>query len=267
MFANTENISLIDSHCHLDFEAFNNDRERVLENCYQLGITDILVPGVTSSEFNKLISLCEITNKKPLSPKLHYSLGLHPVFLDEHTSTDLMSLEKTVQQTKPVAIGEIGLDFFIKTLDKQAQIELFTAQLDIAEQYQLPIILHVRKAHDEVIKLIHNRNIKGGIVHAFNGSIQQAHKYIDLGFKLGFGGMITYTRSKKLHTLAKNLPLESIVLETDAPDMTVSKYQGQRNSPEYLIDVLNAAANILNIPTAQLANSTCANFNAVITSK
>lgn len=268
MSSNTENILLIDSHCHLDFRAFDEDRDEVLANCAQKGISDIVIPGVLASTFDNLIGLCEANSERTSkTPSLHYALGLHPIFLNDHSLKDIDSLETSITKNSPIAVGEIGLDFFVKTLDKQLQLSFFSKQLDIAEQYKLPVILHVRKAHDEVLQLLKARNISGGIAHAFNGSIQQAHQYIDLGFKLGFGGMITYSRSTKLRSLAKNLPLESIVLETDSPDMTVAQYQGQRNSPEYLDDIAKCLSELRCINLKKLASTLSKNAREVLIMK
>ena len=137
-------------------------------------------------------------------------------------------------------MGEIGLDFFLPDLDPERQQVLFEAQLELAAAAGLPVLIHARKSHDQVLAALKRTRVPGGIAHAFSGSLQQARKYIDLGFKLGFGGMLTFERSRKLRALARDLPLAAIVLETDAPDLTVAAHRGERNSPEYLPDVLAA---------------------------
>lgn len=262
----TENLSLnssskppliIDSHCHLDFSAFSKDYQAVLTQCKLLGVSDIVIPGVTFKTLSQLIHFC---SKNSGDVKLHYALGLHPVFLNEHQNSDLDQLADLIKSHKPIAVGEIGLDFFLAELDKHQQTELFIKQLSLAQSQQLPVILHVRKAHDEVIHSLKQLDFKhGGIVHAFNGSLQQAHKYIDMGFKLGFGGMLTYQRSTKLHNLAKQLPLSAIVLETDSPDMTVEAHRGERNSPEYLPMVLNALSKLREESIAVISEVTSQN--------
>ena len=226
-------------------------------------MTDIIIPGVTAATLAQLISFC---SQKTNALNLHYALGLHPVFLDKHSTHHIDQLAKLLKTHKPVAVGEIGLDFFIKDLDKNKQLILFSKQLELAIEHQLPVILHVRKAHDEIINNLKQHNFaKGGIVHAFNGSIQQAHHYIDLGFKLGFGGMLTYQRSSKLHNLAKQLPLSSIVLETDSPDMTVEAYRGERNSPAYLPMILNALSDLRKESIEVIADTTSSNVQKVLT--
>ena len=253
---------IIDSHCHLDFAAFAKDHASVISQCEQNGVTDIVIPGVTAATLTQLISFCA---QKTNSLKLYYALGLHPVFLDQHEDSHIDQLADLLVAHKPIAVGEIGLDFFIKELDKNKQLALFSKQLELAIEQQLPVILHVRKAHDEIINSLKQHNFaEGGIVHAFNGSIQQAHHYIDRGFKLGFGGMLTYQRSSKLHKLAKQLPLSSIVLETDSPDMTVEPHRGKRNSPEYLPMVLNALSDLRKEPIELIAETTSNSVKQVL---
>ena len=247
-------MELIDTHCHLDVDAFDADRLEILQRCRAQGISRIVIPAIQSSHWNNLLDLCR--NDKGLFP----ALGLHPVFLNHHKAQDLDALDKLVEKERPVAVGEIGLDFYIKELDQHKQIELFESQLKIASKHQLPVLLHVRKAHDQVLQSLKKIKVVGGIAHAFNGSLQQAQHYINLGFKLGFGGTLTYPGSKKIHKLAKELPLEAIVLETDAPDMVVESHRGERNSPEYILESLAALAKIRQQDKESIARQTT--FNA-----
>lgn len=251
-------MEIIDTHCHLDVTDFDSDREDVLDQCRSLGISKIIVPAIESKTWPKLLELRQ--SNKTLYP----ALGLHPVFIEQHQTDDIKKLEQFVKQASPVAIGEIGLDFYLKDLDKDKQLDLFEQQLLIAKKHDLPVILHVRKAHDQVLQILNTIKVKGGFCHAFNGSLQQAEKYVQLGFKLGFGGTLTYANSKKIHVLAKTLPLESIVLETDAPDMVVESHRGQRNSPVYIIESLNALASIRKQDVNDIAQQTTQNANDVI---
>jgi len=246
-------MQLIDTHCHLDVAAFDRDRDAVLTRACTAGVTRIVVPGITAAGWKKLLTLC--TSETGLYP----ALGLHPVFLDTHHPDDLQALEASIARHKPVAIGEIGLDFYRPELDRARQKALFEAQLHIARAAGLPVLLHVRKAHDDTLALLHKARVCGGICHAFNGSLQQARQYIELGFKLGFGGMLTFDRSRKLHRLARELPLAIMVLETDAPDMPPASHHGQRNSPEYLPEVLQALARLREEDTDTIAAQTTAN--------
>lgn len=255
-------MELIDTHCHLDVEAFDADRDEVLKDCQKAGVSRIVVPGIEVETWERLEKMCgEFTGLYP-------AYGLHPVYVDQHADNDLVELENRLKTSNPIAVGEIGLDFLFKKnlteLNKERQQNLFEAQLKLAQSISLPVILHVRKAHDVVLSTLSHIPVKGGICHAFNGSIEQAHRYIALGFKLGFGGMLTYERSHKLHRLAQQLPIESIVLETDAPDMTGSNHHGERNSPEYLPECLSALAQLRNEDVNTIAEQTTANACSVL---
>lgn len=251
-------MELIDSHCHLDVAAFDADRQAVLASAHDNGVTGIVMPGIQATGWQALQALC--MDETGLYP----ALGLHPVFLDQHQPADLQLLEAAIAAQSPVAIGEIGLDFYIDGLDHERQQQLFESQLAIASAAGLPVILHVRKAHDQVLATLRRIPVRGGICHAFNGSLQQASQYSDLGFRLGFGGMLTFERSTRLRVLAKALPLDSIVLETDAPDMTVSQHQGERNSPEYLPYCLAALAEVRDETPEEVARATTANTREVL---
>lgn len=246
---------MIDSHCHLDFPDFDHDRQTVLQRCAAITINDIIIPAVSGDTFARTISTCESNHA------LHLALGLHPIFIGQHQPQDLNTLDQLIEQHQPIAVGEIGLDFHSSSvnLDKEKQIMFFTKQLIIAKHHQLPVIIHNRKAHDLCLDLLQEMDINGGIIHAFNGSIQQAHKYIERGFLLGFGGMLTFERSSKLRKLAKQIPLTAIALETDAPDMTVQQHKGERNSPEYLGYVQAALAQIKSISANDVDQITSTN--------
>ncbi|HUT41613.1 MAG TPA: TatD family hydrolase [Gammaproteobacteria bacterium] len=251
-------MELIDTHCHLDVEEFDADRAAVLARARAAGVGGIVVPGVLARTWDSLWALCAG------DPGLYPALGMHPVYLEQHTAADTAQLEAWIAARRPVAIGEIGLDYFVDGLDRDRQQQLFEAQLSIARAADLPVILHVRKAHDVVLSTLKRVRVCGGICHAFNGSLQQAGQYVELGFRLGFGGMLTYERSSKLRGLAGALPLEMLVLETDAPDMTVARHHGERNSPEYLPDCLAALAEVRGEPAQHVANVTTANARAVL---
>lgn len=246
---------LFDTHCHIDFDIFDHDREEILQRCGVAGITKIIVPAVKHQSWPKLITL------RSQHVELYKAYGLHPVFLPEHQDIHLTALDELLEAKRPAAVGEIGLDFYIKELDQPRQLKLFIAQLKLANKHQLPVILHVRKAHQQVLQQLEDHRVAGGLVHAFNGSIDQALRYTKLGFKLGFGGAVTWPNARKIRALAEQLPLDSIVLETDAPDMTVESLRSgkhgfkepARNSPEYLPEILNVLAAIRKISPDELA--------------
>ncbi len=219
----------IDSHCHLDFVQLNSRLSAVLHNANMQGVTEFVVPSVSHKNFSAVSSLSQ------QHPSIHAAFGMHPCFMDVHQSQDIEILKSFLENHHPCAVGEIGLDFFITQDDTQraTQIDLFKQQLALAKQFSLPVILHVRKAHDQVLQCLKAIGFKqGGIVHAFNASHVQAERYIsEFGFKLGFGGAITHKRATKLRQLASSLPLEALVLETDAPDMPLANMLEDYNQP------------------------------------
>lgn len=250
-------MEIIDTHCHLDIEAFDHDRDDVLQRCALAGVRRIIVPGIIARTWDTLLYTCMKT------PGLYPCIGLHPVYLADHCLADLDKMASVIEEKNPLAVGEIGLDYYITSLDRIEQQNLFEQQLEIAQHYKLPVILHVRKSHDAILSTLRRIRVVGGICHAFNGSQQQASQYIELGFKLGFGGMITYQKSQKLRRLAKDLPLESLVLETDAPDMSGAMHHGERNSPEYLPEYLAELAILRGMSLEELALQTTRNAETV----
>ena len=251
-------MHLIDSHCHLDFSEFDADREIILDHCKQLGVEKIVVPGVMANSWNRLITICQ------QSAMLYPALGLHPIFMADHQAEDLKKLTEYITLHKLVAIGEIGLDFYIPEHDKADQISLLEQQLSIAREADLPVILHVRKAHDQTLLLLKKHTVKGGIIHAFSGSEQQAQHYIKLGFLFGVGGAITHKRATRLRHLFSTLPLSSLVLETDAPDMPLSNMSEQRNTPENIPTILDSLAEIRSESKKEIAEITTANCQRVL---
>jgi TatD DNase family protein len=251
-------MELIDTHCHLDVFEFDADREAVIERARAAGVVQMIVPAVDAAHWDGLVALCATRSY------LYPALGMHPVYWQSHRREHLTALVQAIENRRPVAVGEIGLDYYIADADRGIQRQLFAAQLDIAADAGLAVLLHVRKAHDDVLGMLKRHRVRGGIAHAFNGSLQQAHKYLELGFRLGFGGMLTYPRSRRIRALAAALPPEAIVLETDAPDMTVASHHGQRNSPEYLAECLAALAEVRDEAPETLARQTTANARDVL---
>lgn len=251
-------MELIDSHCHLDVAAFDADRQAVLRRAREQAVQGFVVPGIQARGWPALQALCDSETG------VYPAFGLHPVFLESHQAADLQLLETQLAAYRPVAVGEIGLDFYVDGLGHDRQQQLFEAQLVIAREAGLPVILHVRKSHDRVLSMLKRIKVRGGICHAFNGSLQQASQYGELGFCLGFGGMLTFERSTRLRKLATALPLELIVLETDAPDMTVAQHRGERNSPEYLPYCLAALAEVRDEDPVEVAGVTAKNAREVL---
>lgn len=247
-------MQIIDTHSHLDTHHFRDDYQAVLSRARKAGVVAQVIPGVCGDWLPNLLSLCQREKNLFAAP------GLHPLYLDHHSPRHIQELHENVESGKIVALGEIGLDYYHTNTDHQAQQQLFEAQLHLAMECSLPVLLHVRKAHDQVQATIRRKNFcHGGIVHAFSGSMQQAEKYIRLGFKIAVGGTITYSRATKIRTVARNLPLESIVLETDAPDIPPAQHHNERNSPEYLPLILDALAEIRSEPKVTIARATTEN--------
>ena len=249
---------LIDTHCHLDVSDFDRDRDQVLAAARRQGVGPIVVPAIHAAGWPGLLALCR------REYELYPALGLHPVYLAQHQAGDLDELEALIRRENPMAVGEIGLDFFLPELDRERQQALFVRQLELAAGAGLPVLIHARKSHDQVLACLRRHPVPGGIIHAFNGSPQQARQYLALGFKLGFGGMLTFARSSRLRALATTLPLEALVLETDAPDMSGAAHQGERNSPVYLPEVLQALAQLRGQDARYLAEQTSHNARQVL---
>ena len=248
-------MRLIDSHCHLDLSAFDPDRNAVLKRARDNGVTNVIVPAVQATGWEKLQSISGEHN--PV--QVHPAYGLHPVFERYHEANDLLLLEKQLSHDSTIAVGECGLDFFIDEYDKAKQLSFFTGQLDLAVQHQLPVIIHSRKSLDLVLKELRLRPGLIGVVHSYSGSYQQAKQLIDLGFYLGFGGPITYPRATKLRGLVVGLPLESLLIETDAPDQPDISNHGQRNEPSWLSNIVTCVAELRKTSSEEVAEVTTKN--------
>lgn len=243
-------MKLIDSHCHLNFPPLVQNINEVISEAQQVGVHGFIIPGVTDSQWQDIL---HITAEHP---GCRSAAGLHPLFTKDHRDQDLLHLEQLCQKKLLIAIGEIGLDFYSGRGTQQEQLQLLLKQLHLASKYELPVILHVRKAHDEILATLRRLQFsQGGTVHAFNGSLQQAHQYIKLGFALGVGGAITFTRATKIRSMVKELPLDSIVLETDSPDMLIADKISGPNLPQYLPEVLQVLAGIKGISENELAET------------
>ncbi|WP_110665229.1 TatD family hydrolase [Salinicola halophilus] len=244
---------LFDAHCHLDFPEFDHDREAVFARARQAGVRRFMVPGTTRARWPDVTSLAEREG-------VVVSLGLHPYFLDEHGADDLEALERALaNDSRIVGIGECGIDArFEQTLDRQWVI--FEAQLQLAKRFRLPVVVHCVHADDTVAKRLRELALPaGGLVHAFGGSPQQARRFIDLGYTLGIGGSVTYSRAQRLHRSVASLPDDAFVLETDSPDMPLSGHQGSRNEPCRLAAVCERVAELRGQNPAEVARHTARN--------
>ncbi|MGP0170793.1 TatD family hydrolase [Pseudomonas sp. NCHU5208] len=251
-------MRLIDTHTHLDFSEFDTDRNAVLARCRDRGVERLVVLGVYQDNWQRLWQLVEANEG------LHAAFGLHPVYLDDHRPEHLEQLrdwlERLAGQRKLCAVGEFGLDYYLEHLDRTRQQALFEAQLELAAEFELPALLHVRRAHAATIATLKRFRLhRGGIIHAFAGSYEEAREYIKLGFRLGLGGAATWAQAKRLHKVVAELPLEAIVLETDAPDMAPSMHAHQRNSPEYLPEICSVLALLRDMDATELAEASSRN--------
>lgn len=216
---------LIDAHCHLDFPDFDDDREAVFERARAAGVGHFVVPGTTRKRWPDVLAL---GGRDDVS----VCLGLHPYFMAQHRESDLNALDEALaQHPELVAVGECGIDArFSETLD--AQWRLFDAQLRLAKERELPVVIHCVQANDRVAKRLRQLDLPaGGLIHAFAGSPEQAHRFIELGFVVGLGGAATHERAKRLHRAVAALPDDGYVLETDSPDMPLAGHRGERNEP------------------------------------
>lgn len=251
-------MRLIDTHNHLDFPDFDADRSEVLLHSRALGVERQVLIGVYHDHWQRLWDLATA------EPGLHVALGLHPVFLEQHRPEHMHALRdwliRLAGHPRLCAIGEVGLDYYVENTDHARQQQLFEAQLELAHEFELPVLLHVRRAHAAVIATLkRKRPMRGGIAHAFSGSWEEAREYIKLGFKLGLGGAGTWPQARRMQRVLKQLPLDAIVLETDAPDIAPASHPGIRNSPEHLPAICRALAELKGIRAEDLAQASTAN--------
>jgi TatD DNase family protein len=266
----------IDTHCHLDAAEFDADRDAVRQAALAAGVTRCVIPAVQRAHWADVAQLAERHGDA-------YALGIHPLYVPQAQEADLLALDQTLSERagdpRLVAVGEIGLDFFVPELCtpemRACQWFFYTAQLKLAQKHGLPVILHVRRSADLLLKGLRQCPVVSGIAHAFNGSAQQAQTFVNLGFALGFGGTLTYERSLQLRRLACELPLNALVLETDAPDIpphwlyqtAEQRAQGAvqgRNSSEELPRIAQVLAQLRGVSLADLAAATSSNACRVL---
>ena len=246
-------VHLIDSHCHLDFEVFDNDRSEVLQRAKDNNISDIVIPGTEKIFWDRIKQLCEN------HPQLHACYGLHPYWVSNKNTQDLHALDTYIETSHPVALGECGLDFRPQQADKKTQLTFFEAQLTIANNHRLPLVIHSVKATEIVIQMIKKFKNLSGMIHSYSGSIEQARQLIDLNFYISLGGSVTYEHAKKIKKVAKEIPLTSLLLETDSPDQPDQKNSGKRNEPAYLINTLDVISALRDEQREVIARQTTSN--------
>ena len=244
---------LVDSHCHLDDPEFDRDRAAVVARARAAGVQAQLVPAIYRSTWELTREACK------LAPGLYPAYGLHPLLLQKHRPEHLDELAQWLEREKPKAVGECGIDYFVEGLDRETQLMYFRRQLELARDFDLPVIVHARRAFEEAI--IEIRRLPGlrGVVHSWSGSEEQARQLFALGFCLGLGGPVTYERAKRIRRVATTMPLEFLLLETDAPDQPDSGRRGERNEPAHLTTVLQCVAQLRNMAPEDLAAITTKN--------
>ena len=260
-----------DTHCHLDAPEFDADRADVVLRARAAGLGQIVVPAVEVANFDAVRALAH-------SHRFAYALGIHPLCTGRALESDVQRLREALvahrDDPRLVAVGEIGLDHFVPGLDPARQQQFYVAQLELAREFELPVILHVRRSADTLLKHLRTTKVRGGIAHAFNGSEQQALAFVGLGFKLGFGGAMTFERALQIRRLAQTLPMEAIVLETDAPDIPphwLYRTAGQRaagetsrNEPGELPRIAATLAELRGLSLGELAAATSANARVAL---
>jgi TatD DNase family protein len=249
--------TLIDSHTHIDTAEFDADRAATLARARAAGVSRQIVPAIALAGFAKLRALCR--DEAGLYP----AWGLHPMYLAEHRPEHLDALRGWIERERPVAVGECGLDYFVTGLDAPTQRFYFHRQLELAREFDLPVILHARRALDEVTAALRDIGGLRGVVHSFSGSEEPARQLWKLGFCLGLGGTITYGRARRLRGLVATMPLEFLLLETDSPDQPLFGRQGRRNEPAHLREVCACVAALRGISSETLAAATTLNAERV----
>lgn len=257
---------LIDSHCHLDAAEFGGAAAAVAQQAADAGVRWIVVPAVEAANFDAVATLAMTL------PQCVYALGIHPMYVEKAVDDDLRLLRERVaaalSDPRFIGIGEIGLDFFINELKdgplRERQEFFYVEQLKIARDFKLPVILHVRRSQDVLLKHLRRIRVTGGIAHAFNGSEQQAQAFVELGFALGFGGAMTFPRALQIRRLAASLPDSAIVLETDAPDISPVWLHPGVNAPAQLSRIAAVLAELRGQPLADIARQTSDNVARVL---
>jgi TatD DNase family protein len=262
---------MIDSHCHLDAQEFDGDLNEVLQRAYDQGVRKIINPAVDVNSMaatRRLSHASKALFEAKKSPLIYYCLGIHPLFVPQAKPGDLAllkaALEQSINDPLLAGVGEIGLDGFVPGLDQALQQTYFESQLLLAREFDLPVVMHVRRAQDTVLKNLRRYKPRSGIAHAFNGSLQQAQMFIQCQCVLGFGGAMTFTRALQIRRLAQALPLENIVLETDSPDISPSWLHPARNEPGEIAQIAQTLAQLREASVEQIASQTSLNVLAAL---
>jgi len=239
-------MRLIDSHCHLDDDRFDADRDQVVERARRAGIDSIVLPATTANRWTKVKQIAEAYSD------IYPAYGLHPMFIEQHQVQHLRELDEWLEREKPIAVGECGLDFFHSRVDEKWQLQLFSEQLQMAKNHHLPVIVHVRKAMDQVISLLRKNQPLSGVIHSFAGSLQQAQQLVELKFRLGIAATVDFERAKKLRDVVAKIDEKGLLLESDAPDQPGINHRGELNEPAFVVEHFKTMARLRNTSEDQL---------------
>jgi len=240
-------MELIDSHCHLDDDRFDERRQDVIAQAAAVNVTRMVIPATTANRWEKVKQVCEGHDG------LYPAYGLHPMFIEQHQVNHLRELDEWLEREQPIAVGECGIDFYDSRVDEKWQLQLFTEQLQLANNHRLPLIVHVRKAMDEVISLLRKQAQFGGVVHSFSGSLQQAQQLHGIGFKLGIAATLSFERAQKLRRVVAAMPDDALLIESDAPDQPGANHRGQLNQPAFIVEHLQTMAELRDCTVEDLA--------------
>ena len=250
-------LELTDSHAHIDDASFASDRDAMFQRARDAGVRHIVVPAIDRASWPGIATL-HADHAEALP-----AYGMHPIYIDQHRPEHIQELREWLKTHPAVAVGEIGLDYFLPELDVETQRDYFQKQLQVARDFDLPVIVHARRAMDEVTSTMRRMGGLRGVVHSFSGSLQQAERLWEMGFHLGIGGPVTYERAQRLRHIVATMPVERLLLETDAPDQPGACHLGERNEPSHILEVLNVIAELRGESPEAIAEATTRNARNV----
>jgi TatD DNase family protein len=257
--AATPSITLIDTHAHLDADEFDTDRDEVIARARDVGVTTIITVGTGVESGRRSLELAE------QYPGILVAIGIHPHAASTTTETDIDGIARLAEHEKVVAIGEIGLDFYRDYSPRDSQLRVLQWQLDLAARLDLPVVIHCRQAHEEMLAILHDwaaqhpERSTPGVIHCFMGDIETARGYLEMGFHLSLGGYITYPVNRNAHDVMRYIPADRLMVETDCPMLTPQRHRGQRNEPAYVRYTAEELAEIRGVPLETLAQETTEN--------
>jgi TatD DNase family protein len=262
---------LIDSHAHLDSERYAEDREAMLRRAWQAGVGAVLAIGIGEgpAQMHQALEMCRQFNEQPEMPRLYASAGIYPHNTPEIDAAALAKLDDLLAEPEVIACGEIGLDYYHEGAPHAVQLEGLTRQLEIAARRKRPVLIHCRPkdgaidAWDDLFVLLEERwrpTGLGGVMHCFSGTYEQARRSMDLGFLLSFAGNLTYSKAQPMRDVAARLPLDRILVETDAPYLAPTPHRGKRNESAFMVNTARTLAGLLNVTEEEIASATTKNF-------